>query len=284
MTIAWPDSLVREIAERRTLIFIGAGISKAAHADLPTWTNLLESLGSKIDKKKDKQLIKSLIGQGRLLDAAQIIRDSIPKAELTAELRKIFQVRPIPHSEIYNDLLLLDPKVIITTNYDEFIEKNFEHFSKGQEAHSISDHGSSKLLNDLRSPIRSIVKIHGCISDPAKVVLDRVSYYNARRENAAIFSIVQSLMTVNTVLFIGYSMSDPDIQVTLENISLNSPSDHSHYALVPKFDHISLRNSLTGTYNIGFLEYPKGNHAAVPEAIKGLREAVVNVRSARGIV
>ena len=284
MTISWPDSLVREVAERRAIIFVGSGISKSAHAAFPTWVDLLNQLSTKLSKNKDKALVGQLIRQGRLLDAAQIIHDGMAKADLNSTLRAIFQVRPVPHGEIYRDILQLDPKVIITTNYDEFVEKNFEHYSKGAEAHSISDHKSTKLLNDLRSPIRSIVKMHGCITDPSSLVLDRISYYNARRDNPSIFSIIQSLMTVNTVLFLGYSMSDPDIQITLENINLNSPADHTHYALVSKFDHASLRASLTGTYNISFLEYPKGRHDEVPAAIEGLRKAVMDFRSSRGIV
>lgn len=280
----WPDSLVREIAERRVVLFLGSGISKAACPALPTWTDLLIRLSAKLARRKDKNLVKQLIGKGKLLDAAQVVRDIVPRADVSAELRSIFQVRPIPFNAIYDDLLQLDPKSIVTTNYDEFIEKNFEHFSAGAEAHSISDHRSKKLLNDLRSPIRSIVKMHGSIDDPANVVLDRSSFFEARRDNVAIFSIIESMMTVNTVLFLGYSISDPDIQITLENINLSSPSDHHHYALVPKFEHSSLKSALTRTYNIDFIEYPAGDHGSVPTAIKELRDTVIALRTARGIV
>lgn len=281
---AWPSALVREIAERRVVLFLGSGISKAAHSALPTWPELLKRLSAKLTKKKDKELVGQLIRQGKLLDAAQIVRDSTPRADVNAELRAIFQVRPIPYSEIYNDLLALDPKAIITTNYDEFIEKNFEHYSFGAEAHSISDHKSSKLLNDLRSPIRSIIKMHGSVDDPASLVLDRSSYYEARQENPAMFSIIASMMTVNTVLFLGYSVSDPDIQITLENVNLSSPSDHKHCALVPKFDHSAIRSALSRTYNIEYVEYPAGDHSSVAIAIKDLRESVLALRARRGIV
>lgn len=280
----WPDALVRELAERRVVLFVGSGISKAAHPAMPTWGALLDRLTLKLKKNKDKTLVKQLVRQGKLLDAAQLISDGIAKADMSAELRAIFQVRPIPHHDIYQYLLQLDPKSIITTNYDDFIEKNFEHYSKGAEAHSISDHKSSKLLNDLRSPIRSIVKMHGSIDDPANVVLDRSSYFTARQNNPAMFSIISSMMTVNTVLFLGYSISDPDIQLALENINLSSPSEHPHYALVSKFDHPSLKSAMRKTYNIEFIEYPSGSHSSVPTSIEELRDAVISVRTNRGIV
>ncbi|WP_292085631.1 MULTISPECIES: SIR2 family protein [unclassified Brevundimonas] len=280
----WPDSLAREIADRRVLIFIGAGLSKSACPTLPTWPTLLTTLSERLGKQKDKILIKSLIKKGELLDAAQIIRDGVDGAVLSTDIRNKFQIRPTPYNDIYKHLLLLDPKTIVTTNYDEFVERNFEHFSGGTEAHSIVRHDGTHLLNDLRSPIRNIVKIHGCVSNPHDVVLDRTSYFEARKKNPSLFSLVSALMTVNTVLFLGYSVSDPDIRIILENINLVSKAENSHYALVSKFDHSSIKGALTSTYNIKYLEYPDGQHGLVPGLIKELAESVEAIRSSRGIV
>lgn len=280
----WPESLVREIAERRVVFFVGSGISKAAHAALPTWSGLLTRLAAHIPVKRDQILVGQLIRQGRMLDAAQIVRDGVPPADLTSTLRSIFQLRPSPHHDLYEDLLLMDPKTLVTTNYDEFLEKNFEHFSHGADAHSVSTHTSLSLIDDLRYPIRSVVKIHGCITDPANVVLDRVSYFNARRNNQGIFVTLSALMTVNTVVFLGYSLNDPDIQLILENINMFSTSQHTHYALIEKLDHKSLRNANKHSYNTEFLEYARGAHGSVPGLIRELRVAVDGVRSMRGIV
>lgn len=282
--IQWPETLLREIADRRVVFFIGSGISKAANPTFPGWAQLLQSLAASLETRKDRELVKRLIRQGRLLDAAQVIRDGRVRADLSAELRRIFQVRPIPHHSVYEDILTMDPKTIITTNYDELIEKNFEHYSDGGEAHSISTHKDMKILNDLRSPIRSILKMHGCISDPDTVVLDRVSYFNARWKNPAFFDVVSALLTVNTVLFIGYSISDPDIQLILENANLYGGESSPHYALMPKFDHRAIRDANARTYNLHFLEYPPNQHEQVPELLSDLRQRVVEVRAERGIV
>lgn len=280
----WPDGLVREIADRRVVIFIGSGLSKSAVPTLPTWSSLLQTLAQRLKKKKDRDLIKKLITKGELLDAAQIIRDGVDAADLSGDIRNIFQIRPTPYVALYESLLHLDPKTIVTTNYDEFIERNFEHFSGGSEAHSIVKHDGLHLINDLRSPIRSIVKIHGCVSNPHDIVLDRASYFEAKKNNPAIFATVSALMTVNTVLFLGYSVSDPDIRIILENIHMVSKSSNSHYALVSKFDHSSIRDASTGTYNIKYLEYAAGQHHLVPSLIAELATAVEELRSSRGIV
>jgi NAD-dependent SIR2 family protein deacetylase len=237
-----------------------------------------------LTKKKDKELIKKLVRQGSMLDAAQVIRDGSIKADLTAELRNIFQIRPTPYHDLYQDLLLMDPKVIVTTNYDEFLEKNFEHYSRGSEAHSICKHKSNHLLNDLRSPIRSIVKIHGCITEASDVVLDRSSYFDARRNNQGLFQTVSALMMVNTVFFLGYSLSDPDIQLILGNIHLYSKCDNTHYAVMSRFEHNAIKNANVHSYNVDFLEYPTGDHAAVPRLLANLKEQVLEERRRRGIV
>ena len=282
--VTWPESLIQEIAERRVVFFIGSGLSKAAHDIFPSWPELLEKLSINISKTKDKQLIKNYVKQGRMLDAAQIINDGLPKPDLSASLRRIFQVRPIPHHDLYQYLLLMDPKTIVTTNYDEFLEKNFEHYSGGTEAHVVCKHKATHLINDLRSPVRSIVKMHGCITDPSDIVLDRLSYYEAKKENPGIYHALSSLMTVNTVLFLGYSISDPDIQLILENINLYSKATHTHYALMSKFDHSSIKVVIKKTYNVDFLEYPAGAHGSVPDIIKGLHKQVLDFRAARGII
>lgn len=281
--VIWPDALVREAAERRVVVFLGSGFSKAAVPKLPTWGELLKELSSKLPTANSKALVAKLIRQGRLLDAAELITSGVNAPDMHNLLRDRFQLRPPPMNEIYNDLLQIDPKTIITTNYDELIEKNFDHYSGGSSSHSIRTQTSKSLLADLRSPIRNIVKLHGCITETDHIVLDRRSFFKAQADNIGFFDIIRSLMSVNTVLFLGYSMSDPDIQLILENTNMSSPSTNPHYALVSKFEHPSLKNANSETYNTYFLEYPAGDHAKFPLALGQLREQVRQVRADRGI-
>ena len=96
------------------------------------------------------------------------------------------------------------------------------------------------------------------------------------------YETIKALCTVNTVLFIGYSMGDPDIQLVLEDINAKAKSDHRHYALVPKFEHPSLREANRHTYNVDFIEYPKDRHDLVPAALSELKGAVVATRASSG--
>lgn len=282
--IHWPEALVRELADRRVLLFIGAGISKAASPAMPTWGQLLTGLSAKLAKKSDQKVVTQLIRQNSLLDAAQVISDGVGRADINAKLREKFQPNSTPHHDVYQNILSLDLKTIITTNYDEFIEKNFEYYSGGNIAYSLCRYTSDDLLEHLRSPSRLIVKVHGCITEPGKIILDRYSYFKERQKNRGFFDVISALFTVNTVLFLGYSLGDPDMQIILENIHAASESSHGHYSLLPKQKHRSLVGAFKQTYNISCLEYPEGAHNLVPSYLTSLAAAVKADRSARGIV
>jgi hypothetical protein len=91
-------------------------------------------------------------------------------------------------------------------------------------------------------------------------------------------------MMVNTVFFLGYSLSDPDIQLILGNIHLYSKCDNTHYAVMSRFEHNAIKNANVHSYNVDFLEYPTGDHAAVPRLLANLKEQVLEERRRRGIV
>lgn len=281
--VTWPEALVRELADRRVLVFVGAGISRAASPGSPTWGGLLEDLSRKLGKKTDRTLVRQLIRQNSLLDAAQVISDGVGRADINAKLRSTFQPAVTPHHSIYNSLLSLDLKTVVTTNYDEFIEKNFEYYSGGNAAYSVSRYNSSDLLEHLRSPSRIVVKAHGCITEPGKIVLDRSSFFRARQQNRGFFDILSALFTINTVLFLGYSLGDPDMQIILENIHSSSESSHGHYSLLPKQKHRSLVGAFRQSYNITCIEYPDGAHNLVPGYLDSLATLVRDDRSARGV-
>jgi hypothetical protein len=65
--IAWPTSLVREVAARRCVFFLGAGVSASATdkdgKHPKTWTEFLEEAYKLIRAAAKKKIIKKLIKQ-----------------------------------------------------------------------------------------------------------------------------------------------------------------------------------------------------------------------------
>ncbi len=124
-----------------------------------------------------------------------------------------------------------------------------------------------------------MIKAHGCVSDPTKIVLSRSSYYTAKQEYPGFYRLLDALFLTHTLLFVGCSLTDPDIQLVLENANISVPSAHPHYALVEKTRHPSIKAAMKTTHNLELVEYPKGKHKEAETAVATLRDRVIGMRS-----
>jgi hypothetical protein len=88
------------------------------------------------------------------------------------------------------------------------------------------------------------------------------------------------LFLTHTLLFLGYSVGDPDIQLLLENSTITASSEHPHYALMPLGLHAAIRSAFRRTYNIEILEFDPTNNFA--EFIASLHDLVARVNETRG--
>lgn len=281
----WPDSLVAEIAERRCIVFLGAGASAgcvdpASGARPPGWEQLLLDALATVRDPDIPALVESLIEKEQYLDAAEIIFSRIE----AADARKFFRARFYkPHyekSEIHELVLELDPKIVITTNYDEIYD-NYCASGLARDGYSVRRYYEDNVLDEIRSTARLVIKAHGCITDTSKMVLTRSQYFLARSKYPGFFAILDSLFLVNTLLFVGYRLSDPDIALVLETAQLSVPARHPHYALVPSGRHVAITQAMRSTYNVRLLEYPApgGDHEEGIVALRELRDLVNSYRA-----
>lgn len=95
---------------------------------------------------------------------------------------------------------------VITTNYDQFIETLFEF--------------RPLIGNDilLSNPYGSVYKIHGCISDPSKILITNEDYINFESKYELIRAQLLSLFIHNPIIFLGYSIGDDNIKYLLKTI------------------------------------------------------------------
>ncbi|SFQ38816.1 SIR2 family protein [Salibacterium halotolerans] len=123
---------------------------------------------------------------------------SIPK-EMTEEIKAF--------KELKNKIMS-----IVTTNYDGLIESLF---SLPEESVFV---GQPQLFNPDSMELGELYKIHGSITHSKDIIITR-SDYNNFKETAKLFSAkLLTLITENPVIFIGYSVDDPNIQQTLTDL------------------------------------------------------------------
>jgi len=283
----WPQSLVQEIASHRAIIFLGsgssAGCSNAAGEYPPTWEKFLDAARIQfVNVAEDSALVQELILNKSFLDAAEIIFSYIDPAEADLFFRDVFQRPAFQPSKLHDIIHGIDSKIVITTNYDQI----YEHLclrGEGAEGYNVKSYCEDQILDEIRSPTRLIIKAHGCVTNPQKIVLTRSQYFNARMLHPSFYSLLDSLFLTHTVLFIGYSLSDPDIQLILENANIAVPSAHPHYALVQKEKHPAIVKAIRSSYNIRLLEYENedGTHK---EVIPSLEELFSRVNFERSLL
>jgi len=279
----WPTSLVDEVANRRAVFVLGAGASVESvgigGARPPAWEALISELGNKLSDQNDRNLVQSMIQAQQYLDAAQIIRDQIPTADFSNIVRQQLDTPNFQASEIHKIVYAIDPKIVITTNYDRIYEKYCDASSDHGTGYNVCKYYETHALNDLRSNVRSILKIHGCVSNPTKIVLDRNSYFSARRDYPQFFRILDGIFLTSTLVFVGCSLVDPDLQLLLENANIAAPCDHSHFALMKAGQHPSKLRSVSKNFNIYALEYADPSHLEAVKQLKVLRDLVFERRS-----
>lgn len=95
---------------------------------------------------------------------------------------------------------------IITTNYDHFLEKFFDF--------------SPLVGNDilLSNPYGSVYKIHGCISQPGKIIITEDDYERFFKQYELIRAQLLSIFIHNPIIFIGYNIGDENIKSLLKTI------------------------------------------------------------------
>lgn len=95
---------------------------------------------------------------------------------------------------------------IITTNYDQMIETLFDF--------------KPLIGNDilLSNPYGSVYKIHGCVSEPQKIIITSEDYDLFNRKYELIRAQLLSLFIHNPIIFIGYNIGDSNIKDILKTI------------------------------------------------------------------
>lgn len=185
------------------VLFVGAGISK--DSGLPLWNELTKEL------KDDLNLTNGdgCIGPKMV---AEKYYSTFGKNEYTSKINRIFSMVKHPHpNRHHKSIAKIAPKHIITTNYDELLEAVFDEGAlKYEVITKDSDIPYSKAD-------KYLIKMHGDLKNN-NFVLKQSDYDNYAKNFMMVSTLIQSLLMNNTVLFIGYSLSDSTFNTIFELI------------------------------------------------------------------
>lgn len=282
MTMAWPESLIQDIARRRCVLFLGAGVSMNSLSEdgvtrPPDWSGFLNDGLSRL--APPTKHIKSLIASGDFLTACELIKKRLDE-DWNSLLDSSFVKPKYRHAEIHEHILSLDSRIVLTQNFD----KIYDTYAQTTTHNSIrvKSYTDPDVSDFIRGGMSVVVKAHGTIDVPAEMVFTRNEYSSARHEYRAFYPMIDALAVTHTFLFIGCGVNDPDVRLLLEKVAFFNKGSRPHYICMPRVSgapHDEVLRSYRDNLALKSLVYdPKNGHAALTRALELLAQQVESER------
>lgn len=206
--------------DNKLVFFIGSGMSK--DVGLPDWGELInefkKDLNSKEDEKEDN------------LKIAQLYFLEFGEHEYIKKIKSFFPSEKIIAKKKHK-LLIKIPQHIITTNWDAVIEKAIDD---EMALYDIA-RNDAELINTASN--RKLIKMHGDI-ELGNIVFKEDDYLEYSQKFPLIENYVKSVLSMNTVVFFGYSYNDINLKYITKWIQSNSKVRPPAYMIVFKEDKI----------------------------------------------
>lgn len=136
----------------------------------------------------------------------------------------------------------------------------------------VKNYDDADIIDGIRRNDRLVLKVHGSIHEPAKMIFTRSDYALARTKYAGFYSLLDALINTSTVLIIGAGLDDPDFQLLFEDSAAEFSSGLPHYMTSGDSFHPDMIETIRKTRNIKTLPYSsRHNHA---ELVSSLTELV----------
>jgi hypothetical protein len=247
-------------------IFVGAGLSLGA--GYPGWGELLAPMQARcaIPHHDDLPLVAEYV----TLDAANGGRIALEHHILTT----MTTVTATPTSS-HHDLRKLPIKEIWTTNYDRLLELAIP------EAVVVA---GEKAIHNIASQRRAIIKMHGSVNAAGDdweqpPVITRSDYERYELVHPRTWTVLRSSYMSRTMLFLGFSFTDPNIEILLRLArTLGTAPGDRHIAVmkppagagVTPDDVRRYRLRITDLENSGITVCEIEKHADIPDLLAQL--------------
>jgi len=233
------------------ILFAGSGITRRYY-DLPDWKGLLTEFASRINADRfayrayESKAQQLGFTQGIMPKIATLIQQdfdskwySIPEmrtnesfvlnavengcSPFKAEIAWYLKEKSVPQAAFKEEIQKLKSiskknlAGVITTNYDTFFEKLFDDYTPYI--------GQDQLVFSSIQGIAEVYKIHGSVTLPNSLVLNEKDYEIFNEKSKYLAAKLMTIFMEYPIIYIGYSLTDQDVQNILKNILLCLPDD-----------------------------------------------------------
>lgn len=214
-----PLELAEQFGRGNGVVFVGAGLSKGA--GLPDWQGLIDGLVEELpgcppgaDHRDIAAYYELEYGRNRLV---QRIRDRLDTLHLQP-------------TRVHHALAALPVQLLVTTNFDDLLEQTYRLERK--PCTTVTRAVDAGFWSSDRT---QIVKIHGDLAIPESIVITSGDYEGIATDRPTLIRLLGATLQTRTVLFLGYSLADPDLRILLRQLKQES-GDYARNLYSVQFD------------------------------------------------
>ncbi|WP_294300690.1 SIR2 family protein [uncultured Chryseobacterium sp.] len=285
--INWPSSLVSDIARRKSVLVIGAGVSKnSTNSSGLRPKDWKEFLVQSSDHLSGKAEINRQIKSGDFLTACELIKKELGRDDFNTLVKEEFLNPRFNHAKIHQHIYNLDSRIVITPNFDKIYDTYANTTSQGSII--IKKFYEEDIIDCIRRPEPLIIKIHGSVDSTDNLIFTRKDYSEARTKYRNFYQIIEALSLTHTFIFIGCGTNDPDIRLLLEDFTFKYPLNKQHYIIMPSNAlNNKVKEIVKDTMSLKILEYDSSNyHKLLTDSLAELvtevelkRQEIANLQS-----
>lgn len=251
------DRTIDFILQNRSILFIGAGISKIAGCY--DWSSVVRELINHPDIKikiQTDNIDGSKLSKDEWIEYCLRTLQRVNKEnEYWGILRKAIQWDVVLYQKNYLPLVKNVKQIkpfpkVITTNIDDCLE-NTQLFNLSNIYYEPADFIIVNFNGE------AIFHIHGYRDDLKNALWTRSSYIS-RYSDPTFKNFLLGVFSCHSIIFLGYGLSEIEIKnIIFEANSRNNNSDIEHFALIPTEDNLVLQDIsvLKELYKINVITY-----------------------------
>lgn len=218
------------VTSNKLVCFTGAGISKGLNLKnnntAPDWksllTNIKDALKNSLSDIEIADLDELLCDQAtgeHLIEAASILCKKDRSLFLETLVNSV-DLEQGETSQTHEQLLYLEPRGILTYNYDIAHENAIKKYGCSDKWEIILPSDNGAIINALQNNLHKqfLFKMHGSILYQNSMVLTRESYRDLLVKFPYYKSFIQQILTNYQLLIIGFGFSDPDFEMLLQDM------------------------------------------------------------------
>ncbi len=258
------ENLKEVIKIKESLAFIGAGCSK--HCGYPSWSELLQLMRNEVIKlyPNRESEVDVLMQERDRLWIAQELRKSIGEENFGPFIRRLFEPQiKSQNSDFYRNLVNINFRHFLTTNYDTSIEQYIRFLPTSFDP--FCWHEEKKVQNFVRNLTRNsssddnrrfVFYLHGKYDSPSgNIILSESDYAKRYKEGNLASRALWMTAAIRHVIFIGFGFEDFDLLNTFREVrwELGNEKEPRHFAIIglrPNESRVHRTNYLKEKYGI----------------------------------